>query len=173
MIKVGIEMSVAVITMKMLTRFFCLVSTIFVLPAFADDLNVKVHVTVISPPPCKINDDKPIEVDFGDVMTTRIDGNNYRMPINYSLDCKDSTGKSFRLQISGSSASFDNKVLLTNIQTLGVELQQMGNKISVNEWIEFVYPAKPELWAVPVTKRGSKLPGGEFTAGATLRLDYQ
>lgn len=52
--------------------------------AFAQTATVKVSVTVMQPLPCTINGGRPIEVDFGDeVMTTRINGNFYRMPIDF------------------------------------------------------------------------------------------
>lgn len=44
-------------------------------------------IIIDSKPPCTVNDNKPIEVDFGDVMTTRIDGSNYRQQVNYTLSC--------------------------------------------------------------------------------------
>ena len=56
--------------------------------AFAQTATVKVSVTVMQPLPCTINGGRPIEVDFGDeVMTTRINGNFYRMPIDFSFTC--------------------------------------------------------------------------------------
>ena len=52
--------------------------------AFAQAATVKVSVTVMQPLPCTINDGRPIEVDFGDeVMTTRINGHFYRVPIGF------------------------------------------------------------------------------------------
>ncbi|WAZ11796.1 fimbrial protein [Serratia marcescens] len=134
---------------------------------------VTVKVTVVKPPPCTINDDRPIEVDFGDVMTTRVDGNNYKMPVNYALSCSDTAPNAMKLQVNGNGASFDGTVLRTNKTGLGIELRQGDNKLAVNSWLNFTYPQKPELWAVPVKQSGTTLTGGEFTAGATMKVAYQ
>lgn len=134
---------------------------------------VTVKVTVVAPPPCTINDDRVIEVDFGDVMTTRVDGKNYKMPVNYTLSCSGSFPNAMKLQVEGYGALFDQTVVRTNKTGLGIELRQGDNKLAVNSWLNFTYPQKPELWAVPVKQSGATLTGGEFTAGATMKVAYQ
>ncbi|WP_261418353.1 fimbrial protein [Serratia proteamaculans] len=139
----------------------------------APSATVTVKVTVVAPPPCVINDDRPIEVAFGDVMTTRVDGDNYKMPVNYTLSCTGGTSNAMKLQVKGTGATFDATVLQTNQTGLGIELRQGSGKLAVNSWLNFTYPNKPELWAVPVKKTGVTLTGGEFSAGATMAVDYQ
>ncbi|WP_210504815.1 fimbrial protein [Pantoea ananatis] len=133
---------------------------------------VTVKVTVVAPPPCVINDDRPVEVEFGDVMTTRVDGSNYRRPVNYTLSCT-STSNAMKLQVKGNGAAFDVTVLQTNKAGLGIKLLQGDSKLAINSWLNFTYPNKPELWAVPVKQAGATLTGGEFSAGATMAVDYQ
>lgn len=134
--------------------------------------SVTVNVTVILPP-CVINDDHPIEVEFGEVMTTRVDGVNYRMPIDYTLDCGDASTNSLKLQVQGNSASFDSSVLQTSVEGLGIRIQNGTTTLPMNEGLNFVYPEKPVLWVVPVKKVGTTLPAGEFTAVSTMKVDYQ
>lgn len=139
----------------------------------APSATVTVKVTVVAPPPCVINDDRPVEVEFGDVMTTRVDGDNYKMPVNYTLSCTGGTSNAMKLQVKGNGAAFDATVLKTNKTGLGIELRQGDGKLAVNSWLSFTYPNKPELWAVPVKQAGTTLTGGEFSAGATMAVDYQ
>ncbi|MEL5519727.1 fimbrial protein [Serratia bockelmannii] len=139
----------------------------------APSATVTVKVTVVAPPPCVINDDRPVEVEFGDVMTTRVDGDNYKMPVNYTLSCTGGTSNAMKLQVKGNGAAFDATVLQTNKTGLGIELRQGDGKLAVNSWLNFTYPNKPELWAVPVKQAGTTLTGGEFSAGATMAVDYQ
>ncbi|MGP3120271.1 fimbrial protein [Serratia nevei] len=134
---------------------------------------VTIKVTVVAPPPCVINDDRPIEVEFGDVMTTRVDGDNYKMPVNYTLSCTGGSSNAMKLQVKGNGAAFDATVLQTNKTGLGIELLQGNSKLAVNKWLSFTYPNKPALWAVPVKQAGAPLTGGEFSAGATMAVDYQ
>ncbi len=140
----------------------------------APSATVTVKVIVVAPPPCVINDDRPVEVEFGDVMTTRVDGDNYKMPVNYTLSCTGGTSNAMKLQVKGNGAAFDATVLQTNKTGLGIELRQGDGKLAVNSWLNFTYPNKPKLWAVPVKDRpGTTLTGGEFSAGATMVVDYQ
>ncbi|MDU7767913.1 MAG: fimbrial protein [Serratia marcescens] len=80
---------------------------------------VNVRVTVLSPP-CVINGGQPIEVNFGDeVMTTRIDGSNYRRPVNYTLTCNGQSSNALKLQVQGAAAGFDGQLLRTSQDGLG------------------------------------------------------
>ncbi|WP_227542763.1 fimbrial protein [Klebsiella aerogenes] len=134
---------------------------------------VSVKVTVV-PVPCVINDGNPIVVDFEEVMTTRIDGKNYRKPVDYTLSCTGMSSVLIKLKVAGTSASFDNTVLGTSVDGLGIEFWQGSNlKLPLNSWINFMYMRPPALWAVPVKQPGMSLKGGEFYAAATMELNYQ
>lgn len=135
--------------------------------------NVTVKVTVIATPPCVVNDNKVIEVEFGDVSTTQVDGQNYRMPVNYSLDCNVDANNALKLQVQGNAAAFDGKLLQTDTAGLAIKLQKVGGDLPINTWLNFNYPNKQELWAVPIKEDGVTLQAGEFNAAATMRLDYQ
>lgn len=152
----------------------CLLGVLAWLPwmseAATNTLTVK--VTVTSPPPCVINDNQQIVVEFAEVMTTQVDGSHYRRPVNYTLSCTDGASNALKLQLEG-TAGFDGKVLKTNKTGLGIALLQGGDRLTVNSWLNFTYPAKPVLEAVPVKQSGVTLVGGEFTASATLKVAYQ
>ncbi|HGM5966642.1 TPA: fimbrial protein [Serratia marcescens] len=136
--------------------------------------NITVSVTVLAPLPCVFDGNKPIEVNFGDeVLTTRIDGSNYRMPVVYLLTCSGQGKNAMKLQIAGSGASFNSQLLQTNVNGLGIALLRNGTRIPLNSWQNFTYPSLPTLEAVPVRQAGVELPAGEFNASATLRADYQ
>ncbi|EOE4103113.1 fimbrial protein, partial [Klebsiella pneumoniae] len=51
-----------------------------------------VKVNIVSPP-CIINNNEDIIVSFGEMMATRVDGNHYRVPVNYTLDCKNTSSR--------------------------------------------------------------------------------
>lgn len=133
---------------------------------------VTVKVTVMTPT-CVINEDRPIQVEFGEVMTTRIGDDNYKMPINYTLSCTGSTSNALKLQVKGTGATFDSTVLKTNNSSLGLELRQGDEKLVINSWLNFNRSNPPVLWAVPVKQTGAILTGGEFSASATMAVDYQ
>ncbi|MGP0843280.1 fimbrial protein [Serratia sp. CY83965] len=142
--------------------------------AQAASTTIKVTVTIVAPPPCVINNNNLIEVNFGnDVMTTRIDGSYKKQPVVYSLECKNAPNNAMKLQIQGTGAGFDSEVLQTNKDGLGVALLRNGSRQPINSWINFTYPTKPTLEAVPVKQAGATLRGGEFSAGATMKVEYQ
>ncbi|MDR7021458.1 fimbrial protein [Aeromonas salmonicida] len=142
------------------------------LPAHAID--VFFTGTLVVPPPCVINGNNAISVDFGnDMLAGRIDGVNYEKPISYTLECTGATNNSLKLQFQGSGASFDSTVLTTSKTDLGLELRSDGSKLPLNSWLLFTDPARPVLTAVPVKSSGSTLSGGAFTATSTLLVDYQ
>lgn len=135
---------------------------------------IKVTVTIVAPPPCVINNNNLIEVNFGnDVMTTRIDGSYKKQPVMYSVACKNAPNNAMKLQIQGTGASFDGEVLQTNKDGLGVALLRNGNRQPINSWLNFTYPNTPALEAVPVKQAGATLSGGTFSAGATMKVEYQ
>jgi len=139
--------------------------------ALAVDVNFR--GTLVEPPPCIINGGKPIEVDFGEVLTTRVDGKNYRKQMNYTLTCDGAPTNAMTMQMNGTGASFDATVLKTNQADLGIQLQNLATKWSLATPLKFTFPSAPPLFAVPVQKAGAALAGGEFTSTASLLVEYQ
>ncbi|MBC3219748.1 fimbrial protein [Serratia fonticola] len=134
---------------------------------------VTVKITLTAPP-CEINDNNLIEVNFGnDVMTTRIDGEYKRRPIAYTLKCQGGASNAVRMRVDGLGAAFDGEVLKTNKTDFGIELLSNGKRLPINGWLNFSYPNPPTLEAVPVKRSGAKLSGGAFSAGATMKVEYR
>lgn len=135
---------------------------------------VTVTVTVIMPPPCTINNDQKIDVNFGNsVVTNRVNGDNYLQVVDYTLECKGNTSNAMKLQIQGSPTAFDSNALQTNVSDFGIALRANKKPLQINNWVNFNYPDKPLLEAVPVKRAGATLAGGDFSAGATLMVAYQ
>jgi len=135
---------------------------------------INISGTIMAPPPCVINGDWTIQVDFGqNVVISRIDGSNYLKTIDYTLECKSQSKNAMKMMIEGSGAEFDSGVLQTFTPNLGIALKQNGQPLRLNQWLNFTYPMQPVLQAVPVKKVGANLPTGPFFAGATLKVDYQ
>ncbi|CAO95310.1 fimbrial protein [Erwinia tasmaniensis] len=135
---------------------------------------VEVKVTVVAPPPCTINDNQSIDVDFGsNIIANKVDGSEYLKTVEYNLDCQNGPSNAMKLSIRGNSTTFNTSALQTNINDFGIALRANGQPLVINDWIKFTYPDKPVLQAVPVKKAGATLTGGDFSAGATLMVYYQ
>jgi type 1 fimbria pilin len=155
-------------------RFGVLLSVLLMSTTSIANVPVNIRGTVIIPPPCTINNNQTIRVDFGDeVMTTRIDGVNYKQAITYSLNCDIQKSNNLKMSIQGTGASFNSALLRTDKNGLGIALYRGTQPLNANAWFNYTYPSKPELYAVLVKQSGATLTGGEFTAAATLLIDYQ
>lgn len=141
--------------------------------AASNSAKITVKVNVVAPPPCIINHNRPIVVDFGDdVIIPRIDGSYKKRTIQYSMDCSGSAFTSLRMQIAG-KLGFDGYALDTSKENLGVGLTRDGSRLTLNNWFYFYSGYEPVLEAVLEKRRGTSPSGGAFTAGATLMVDYQ
>ncbi|WP_299998421.1 fimbrial protein [uncultured Cedecea sp.] len=169
---------------KKRARWALVIGVLALLPVWAVDSNiarVTVKVKIITPPPCTINDNQPIEVDFGDVLTTRVDGVNYRKPIEYRLVCPaDQLIKNtLKLQIQGPGINLGGgttALAVPKVADFGIQLQHETAALGVNTWLNFTYTDindTPNLYAVPVKRAGSTLAPGEFTASSTMTVEYQ
>lgn len=139
---------------------------------------VTVKVVIMTPPPCTINNNQPIEVDFGEVMVTRVDGTNYRKLIDYNLNCptEQLAKNALRLQIQGTSINLGGAISVLgvpNVPDFGIQLQHDATAFEPNTWLNFSYPDVPDLYAVPVMKSGSVLTTGAFSTSSTMKVEYQ
>lgn len=138
------------------------------------DVNLSIRAVIIAPPPCVINNGSTLDVPFGnDLLTSRIDGVNYRRGVPYTVSCDSPFSNALTLELRGMGASFDGRVLLTRKPDLGVKLFINGADWPLNTAVNFTYPNFPVVQAVPVKRAGSTLTGGAFDAAATLVVDYQ
>lgn len=134
---------------------------------------ITVHVKVESSP-CEINHGEMISVNFGDdLLTTLVDGNEYKKTIDYSLDCSQGASDALKIKISGTASAFDNTVLQTSQQNLGIILFGDGQPFPLNQWLNFDKNSPPILMAAPIKSPSEQLKGGAFTAAATMMIDYQ
>ncbi|WP_447879501.1 fimbrial protein [Serratia fonticola] len=145
-------------------------------PSFGTNSSAIINIsgTVLSAPSCIINEHNIITVDFGrNISSLRINGSNYIRSIDYSLVCKNNYSNSMKIMIEGTGASFNNRALSTTLTDLAISIIVNGQQQDINSWTTFSYPIKPVLQAVLIKRSGVQLPAGDFSAGATLRVDYQ
>lgn len=139
------------------------------------DMVINISGTIATSP-CVINANQMINVDFGDnLITTRISedafGDQNVKTINYTLRC-DRNLKA-RMKIVGAPAPFDQRLLATGQENLGIALRIGNTVMAVNSTeYEFTYPNYPTLVALPVKARAATLDGGKFDAGATMVLSF-
>lgn len=143
----------------------------------AQAVEVQFHGTLIDNPPCDVGGAGPIEVDFGEVGVTKIDGENYKKVFQVTFWCEDMNGAAVYLMYDGAPTNFDTKALQTNRQGLGVRLAYDTKIIPPKSGKEVFIPvggggAILPFSAVPVKADGVTLYEGPFTATATVEMRY-
>ncbi|WP_315139365.1 fimbrial protein [Achromobacter marplatensis] len=137
-------------------------------------IRIDISGTIRAKVPCIINDNQPISIPFGDVQITRIDGQYKMTVIPYTLDCKRAGSYALKMKISGDSADFNTNLLSIPTQSsLGIALKRGTTNIALNDWFSLNPASPPTLQAVLVAHGTGEITGGEFSASATMVVDYQ
>ena len=127
--------------------------------AAEDDITF--HGTLMSPPACSISGGQTIEVQFRDLIIDSIDGNYGRQKVDYELSCdSDVRDPEWNMTLSwtGTATSYNDSAIETDVP------------LSINATD---FSQKPKLEAVPVKAADAVLTDTNFSAYATLRVDYQ
>ena len=155
-------------------RLLCLLSLALPLCAQAAD-NMSFHGTLVAPP-CTISNGRTIEVAFGnDLGVNKIDGNNYKQPVSYTLDCEAGyTAGGLAIVVDTTApAAFDASAVKTDKTGLGLRILVDGQPATFAKRVAVSNPASPPaIQAVPVQDPAVTLTEGAFEATMTLRADY-
>lgn len=156
-----------------------LLSLLFSLPAQSVEVNFT--GTLIDNPPCTVNNAEAIDVPFGEVGITKIDGVNYAQSFTLTLNCEASLGgeTALYLEYDGMSANdFDKDALQASREGLGIRLYRSSGSalFPINSGYAMTMTGGGStslgLYAVPVKAAGANLLEGDFTATATFELQY-
>ena len=102
------------------------------------ETSLTIRAVIIAPPPCVINSGSTLDVPFGnDLLTSRVDGVNYRRDVPYTVTCDSPFSNALTLELKGSGAAFDNRVLVTRKPDLGVKLFVNGADWPLNTAVNF------------------------------------
>ncbi len=142
------------------------------------DKNLEFKGVLIEPPPCSINNDNTLTVDFGDKIGVRkIASGAYRERVELAVMCgPDNHSWQLQLSVSGSPADFDtdNATVVTASQAdLGVKLFLNGKPFSLDKPVNVNGDELPVFEALLVQRPDIVPEEGTFLARATLRATYQ
>ncbi|WP_265494874.1 fimbrial protein [Providencia heimbachae] len=132
---------------------------------------------IVTPPECILNNEQQQAVHFNDILLTRIDGISYQQPLVFKLTCTQLAKNTLKLTIQGDGTSFNSSgALKTSNTKLGVAFYLNDVRQAINEAVNVNYTALPTIKAAPVKNMAANYnntDGGDFTALATLKVDYQ
>ena len=146
----------------------------FVSLAKDNETAIAIKGNLITPPPCRIDDGKEIEVDFGNVSVKSIQGNDQKRQVNYQIQCEENKNNwAMYLMLNGVKSTFDINGLSTGVDNLAVKFQLADKELDLGKKY-LINPSSPGiLWAVLVKNGNSELNTGDFVANATLLVEYQ
>ncbi|ROR08672.1 fimbrial protein [Erwinia sp. JUb26] len=129
---------------------------------------------VVDKNPCTINNGKQILIPFDNITQEKSDGKQIQKKIDLNVVCTEEyVNSALRMQILG-TASFADNVLKTDMDDLGIVFYKNGAPVELQTWFNLPKPASSLLLtASPIANGKSKMPGGNFTASATLLVNIQ
>lgn len=140
--------------------------------------NLQFTGTLLARPTCTVSDKGGrIDVRFGNLAISRIDGTQYRKAIPYQINCPGAGGGTswrMRLTLKGSHTVFEPKALQSSVPDLGIKVLLGGTELvpETPRYIQITPTAVPLLEAVPIKQLGSDLPSIDFTASALLLAEF-
>jgi type 1 fimbria pilin len=138
------------------------------------DADINFRGTLVNAPNCTINGNNTVDVDFGNnIFTRQVDGENFRQPIVYDLNCSSIAGNGMRVSVRGNPATFGTGLIDAGKAGLAIQLWEGNNRLPNGEPVSFTWPAKPELYATPVAQDNTTLTAGLFSSTASLVLSYE
>jgi type 1 fimbria pilin len=142
------------------------------------------------PEKCVINGGQTIEVEFGDLPSTGLDGNNFEKTVPLTFRCEggvfEGPALKINLGISGRPTSFSQEYLRTTkegyqsatiIPNLGIKFKQLnGDPLKLNEFYPVTMQGNIGDWgfiAAPIASGSEEVAAGDFYATATIVAEFQ
>ena len=131
----------------------------------ASSITVSVSGTLHAPTTCSLSN--PGVIDFGDVLTDRIDGNEYEQEVPVNLTCANRNPlQSVNVQINVPGAS-NNLIPVSGVKGFDLALKRAGNNQNLNT--PFILPTDgPLALTLTPVKNNDTFTLGAFTATATI-----
>ncbi|MNL27180.1 hypothetical protein D3C87_1487530 [compost metagenome] len=138
----------------------------------ASEENMRFTGTLITPG-CTVSDKGGrINVAFKtNIGIEKIDGKNYQQAIPYQIECAGSAPWRMKMTLVAVDTRFDPAAVQTSIDDLGIQIRLKGEPFRLNEPKQVEMTDRntpPTLEAVPVKRKGSRLPEDKFEATALL-----
>ena len=174
-------------TFRKIIVFFTTLYSFIYCTVFADEVKIKITGEIYAPP-CKINNDLPFDISFGNISLREIDGNNFKQTKTVSVECTNTSGNPY-ISIVSNTGIIGENILDTN----GANKTSLGIALYQGDSIDNNYPLKINtdkdmirkglsptgasvssftFTAVPYRNGGTTLIAGTFNATITMNIFY-
>lgn len=134
------------------------------------DTIIKVSGVIVAPPPCQINNDKPTDVAFDDVVIQLVDGAHFVRTVPVQITCPGTFTGELDFMVKADAASFNSDAIATSNENLALQLIRNGSKMPINSWHAISWRQPIALQVVPIKNAAKSLSAGKFTANATMLI---
>ena len=129
---------------------------------------IEVSGIIVDPPPCVINNDKPVDVEFDVLLIDKVNGDRYSQPIPVEISCPDTFKGEIKLAIGGTASDFNINALATNRKDFALLVVLNEQPMTINQFYDVNWRQHVALKAVPLINPHGNAEAGEFSASATL-----
>ncbi|MEY1637521.1 fimbrial protein [Morganella morganii] len=150
----------------------------FALPVYAgtgvahSSANIRITGRLQPPPPCKVNNNEEILVDFQRIQIKTLEKSDIRKDVDIPFVCEqDSENFKYFLTVDGPRAQFNNKLVKTNQNNLGFTAELAGVRLDLGK----AHPVNSHHLTLTIVL--TKNPAGDVTPGAfsgtgTVTMEY-
>lgn len=154
-------------------------------------LSKTIHITGnVYIPPCVINNGQPIDFNFSDMSTLKIDGKNYAKSLSFPVACSYFQGVPYIKVVANHLAGAPLNVLATGIDGFGISLNfgdsvDSANPLNISNAADSGYPitagftnpntnaSQLTITAVPYKLSNIILDARPFSVATTITVIYQ
>lgn len=137
-------------------------------------VELKITGTLSDNRACTINNDNKINIEWKDLITMEMTGENYKQSIITNFQCN--AAAKMTLKISGDKASFGNGLLASNSDNVAIQFYSDDKKVNVNEGFSYTWSSSaspPRIVVAPVAKNQQLNQQDSFIANASIVITFQ
>ena len=137
-------------------------------------LDIRVTGNVLAPPPCVINNNQEILVQFGFLKLSEFNGVDNKKILKIPLSCSDAPYNDMVFSIEGDAAKFNKNIFSTSNPDIGTKISFNGKNVLPNINTSFVYADGYNInLEVELTKSSVATPdGGDLQASYIFKVNY-
>ncbi|ENM1950459.1 fimbrial protein [Citrobacter braakii] len=139
-----------------------------------DSVDVKFTGLLQAMTPCSIDNDRTIEIIFGNVGINKVESGQYNREIDYDLDCGNvGDSNTILMTLNATPIPSDGSIVDSGRKGLWIQFYKDGVPLILNEEFRLAnVTQKPKLSVSLIPNPGEVLEEGEFSVAVTLIAEY-
>ncbi|EMQ4858273.1 fimbrial protein [Morganella morganii] len=158
-------------------RFFTTMLLLACIPGYAfaalhSSADIRISGKLVPPPPCKVNNNEEILVDFQRIQIKTLEKSDIRREVDIPFVCEqESENFKYYLTVDGPRSPFNNKLLKTNRNNLGFNVELAGVKLDLGK-AQLVNNRHLTFTIVLTKNPDGNVTPGTFSGTGTVTMEY-